>query len=97
MIPSTLFFLSKTRCTCPNIKFVTEYSKVWDYVDVMITDHPKILNSKPLKKISIVVDKDHNQQINQSGLRIKTIKEVDSNVLQNIENILQGDNTDWVL
>jgi len=97
MIPSTLFFLSKTRCTCPNIKFVTEYSKVWDYVDVMITDHPEILNSKPLEKISVVVDKDYNQQINQSGLRIKTIKEIDSNVLQNIENILQEGNTDWVL
>ena len=96
-IPSTLFFLSKTRCTCPNIKFVTEYSKVWDYVDVMVTDHPKILNSKPLEKISIVVDKEYNKKINQSGLRIKTIKEIDSNTLKNIENILQGGRTDWVL
>jgi len=96
-IPSTLFFLSKTRCTCPNIKFVTEYSKVWDYVDVMVTDHPEILNSKPLEKISIVVDKEYNQKINQSGLRIKTIKEIDFNTLKNIENILQGDSTDWVL
>ena len=96
-IPSTLFFLSKTRCTCPNIKFVTEYSKVWDYVDVMVTDHPEILNSKPLEKISVVIDKEYNQKINQSGLRIKTIKEIDSNTLKNIENILQGGRTDWVL
>lgn len=96
-IPSTLFFLSKTRCTCPNIKFVTEYNKVWDYVDVMITDHPEILNSKPLDKLSIIIDKTYNEKLSQSGLRIRTIKEVDTRLLESLESVLHGGKTDWVL
>ena len=88
-IPSTLFFLSKTRSLCPNIKFVTEYSKVWDYVDVMITDHPKILKTKPKHgKLSVVVDKPYNQKISQSGIRVKTIKEVDIRFLESLESTL---------
>jgi len=88
-IPSTLFFLAKTKSTCPNIKFVTEYSKVWDYVDVMITDHPKIINTKPLGKINIVIDKEYNKKIVQSVHRIKTIKEIDEILLDNIEQLHQ--------
>jgi len=89
-IPSTLFFLAKTKSTCPNIKFVTDYSKVWDYVDVMVTDHPKIINTKPLEKINIVIDKEYNKKVVQSGHRIKTIKEIDERLLDNIEQLYQG-------
>ena len=100
-IPSTMFFLSKTKSICPNIKFVTEYSKVWDYVDVMITDHPKILNTKPKDKLSVIVDKEYNNKIIQSGIRVKTIKEVDVRVLDNLEETLKKgfNNVDgfWVL
>lgn len=96
-IPSTLFFLAKTKSSCPNIKFVKEYSKSWDYVDVMITDHPKILNTKPLNKFSIIIDKEYNQKILQSGMRIKTIKEVDPRVLDTFEQLLGGGRADWVL
>jgi hypothetical protein len=95
-IPSTLFFLSKTRCTCPNIKFVTEYNKVWDHVDVMVTDHPEILKSKPENKVSIIIDKEFNKDINQKRARIKTIKEIDSTLLKNVERVLNGE-LDWIL
>lgn len=90
-IPSTLFFLAKTKSTCPNIKFVTEYSKVWDPVDVMITDHPKIIDTKPNGKVSIIIDKEYNKDFNQNKMRFKTIKEIDSNILSNIESILNDD------
>ena len=96
-VPSTLFFLSKTKSICPNIKFVTEYSKVWDHVDIMVTDHPKILNTKPLDKLSIIIDKEYNKKITQSGHRLKTIKEVDERLLDNFEESLKGNNTHWVL
>jgi hypothetical protein len=89
-IPSTLFFLAKTKSTCPNIKFVTEYSKVWDYIDVMVTDHPSILNTKPLNKLSIVIDKDYNKNFTQLGHRVKTIKEIDERLLDNLEQVYQG-------
>ena len=90
-IPSTFFFLAKTKSSCPNIKFVTEYSRVWDYVDVMITDHPKIIDTKPNGKVTIVIDKDYNKDSNQNKMRFKTIKEIDSNILSEVESILNGD------
>tara|TARA_R100001509_G_scaffold65560_1_gene36222 strand:+ start:24234 stop:24932 length:699 start_codon:yes stop_codon:yes gene_type:complete len=89
-IPSTHFFLAKTKSSCPNIKFVTEYKKVWDYVDIMITDHPKIINTKPLDKFNIVIDKDYNKKIVQSGYRVKTIKEINGELLDNFELVLGG-------
>lgn len=96
-VPSTLFFLSKTKSICSNIKFVTEYTKVWDHVDIMVTDHPKILNTKPLDKLSIVIDKEYNKKIVQSGHRLKTIKEIDERLLDNFEQVLQGGDRHWVL
>lgn len=96
-VPSTLFFLSKTKSICSNIKFVTEYSKVWDHVDIMVTDHPKILNKKPLDKLSIIIDKEYNKKIVQSGHRLKTIKEINERLLDNFEEALQGGNRHWVL
>ena len=96
-IPSTLFFLAKTKSICPNLKFVTEYSKVWDYVDIMITDHPKILNSKPTNKLSLVIDKEYNKDVIQSGYRIKTIKEIDERLLDNFEEVLNGNKPNWIL
>ena len=90
-IPSTLFFLAKTKSSCPNIKFVKEYSKVWDYVDVMITDHPKIIDTKPKGKVSIIIDKEYNKDFNQNKMRFKTIKEIDSDVLNGVESILNDD------
>jgi len=90
-IPSTFFFLAKTKSSCPNIKFVKEYSKVWDYVDVMVTDHPKIIDTKPNGKVSIIIDKDYNKDFNQDKMRFKTIKEIDSDVLNKVESILNDD------
>ena len=90
-IPSTLFFLAKTKSICSNIRFVTDYTKVWDLVDIMVTDHPKILESKPNNKLSLVIDKPYNENINQSGIRVKTIKEIDSRVLDGLSSsILMG-------
>jgi hypothetical protein len=84
-VPSTLFFLAKTKSICTNIIFVKEYSKMWDYVDLMITDHPKVLDSKTNGKLSIVIDKDYNQMIIEKPiLRVRSIKEIDLNVLNEL-------------
>jgi len=98
-IPSTLFFLSKTKSICSNIKFVTEHSKVWDYVDVMITDHPKVANSVPKGKLVLLIDKEFNQNIKQSGTRVGSVKEIDVMVLDTFsEAIENGDsNSEWIL
>jgi hypothetical protein len=66
---------------------------VWDLVDVMITDNPDILKSKPNNKLSVIVDKHYNEDINQSGIRVKTIKEVDLRVLDGLhETLIKGVN-----
>ncbi len=96
-IPSTLFFLSKTKSMCPNIKFVTEYEKVWDHVDVMITDHPTIIKTKPKNKICVRVEKEYNKLMTQSDLNIKTIKEIDSFTINSIKSIFDGGEGEWVL
>lgn len=85
-IPSTLFFLAKTKSTCSNIKFVTEYSKVWSLVDIMVTDHPNIIESKPDDKICVVIEKDFNDGVGTPNLKIKTIKEFDSLSISNLIN-----------
>tara|TARA_R110000868_G_scaffold252470_1_gene509105 strand:- start:226 stop:897 length:672 start_codon:yes stop_codon:yes gene_type:complete len=76
-IPSTMFFLSKTKSICPNITFVKEYSKVWDHVDMMVTDHPEIIKSCDNRSL-VIVDKSYNLDIvdGKKTLRIKTIKEL---------------------
>jgi hypothetical protein len=60
-IPSTYFFLSKTSCMCQNIKFVTDNKDHWEHVDIMVTDHPDIINSKPEGKGVIKVNWPHNE------------------------------------
>jgi hypothetical protein len=74
-VPSTLFFLSKTGCMIQDIKFTMGTTDCWQDVDVMITDHPEILNSKPEGKITIKVEKSFNQDIN-SDYSIRSVKEL---------------------
>jgi hypothetical protein len=61
--PSTFFFLSKTGCKIENIRFVTDYAKKWDGIDVLITANPKALESKPEGKISIKVNASYNKNV----------------------------------
>jgi hypothetical protein len=74
-VPSTFFFLSKTSCMCKNIKFVTDSREHWDHVDIMVTDHPDILSSKPDGKISIKVNWPYNEN-NKSDWAIDTVHEL---------------------
>lgn len=96
-IPSTFFFLSKTKCMCQNIKFVKDYETVWDYVDVVFTDHPKIISSKPKDKICVKVDKEFNKLNVQSNIDIKSLKEIDKSFIENLKNILSKEKVDWTL
>lgn len=74
-IPSTYFFLSKTSCMCQNVRFVTDNKDHWEHVDIMVTDHPDILNSKPEGKGSIKVNWPHNENSN-SDWSIDSIHEL---------------------
>jgi hypothetical protein len=87
-IPSTFFFLSKTSCMCSNIKFVPNNMEIWDNVDLMVTDHPEIIDNKPTDKICVVVDRPFNVELtsnyridNLKGLRM-ILEEITSNTTQ---------------
>jgi hypothetical protein len=57
------FLLSiKTGCKIENIRFVTDYAKKWDGIDVLITANPKALESKPEGKI-IKVNASYNKNV----------------------------------
>lgn len=62
-IPSTMFFLSKTGCQMPNIRFVSKYEDKWNGLDVLITANPKTIESKPSGKISVKVKSSYNKDI----------------------------------
>lgn len=96
-IPSTFFFLSKTKCMCQNIKFVKDYESVWSYVNVMVTDHPKIISSKPKDKICVQIEKEFNKLNTQSNINIKSLKEIDKNFIEDLKNILSKEKVDWTL
>lgn len=62
-IPSTFFFLSKTGCRIEKIRFVQQFVKEWDGVDVLITANPDALANKPNGKISIKINTPYNKDV----------------------------------
>lgn len=62
-IPSTLFFLSKLGFTGNNIRFVTDTSKMWENVDVLVTANPKALKCKPEGKTSVKIISSYNGEV----------------------------------
>ena len=60
-ITSTMHFLAKSASRIRNIKFIDNNADIWKSCDVVITDLPEILDSKPEGKISIRINKLYNQ------------------------------------
>jgi hypothetical protein len=59
--PSTLFFLSKLGFTGNNIRFVTDTTKKWDDIDILVTANPIALEAKPEGKISVKINASYNK------------------------------------
>lgn len=83
--PATLFFLSKLSAKINNIIFVRDNLKKWDFVDVMITANPEVLESKPNGKISVKVINHYNKDC-QSDYTVIDLKEIidDKKLLEKI-------------
>jgi hypothetical protein len=86
-VPSTYFFLSKTSCMSQEVRFVTDSRDQWNFVDMMVTDHPDVINSKPTDKICVVVNKEFNKFLDLNE-RIESIKEL-GNVLETLKETVQ--------
>jgi hypothetical protein len=74
-VPATLFFLSKTGCMIQDIKFTMGTTDCWQFADIMITDHPEIINSKPEGKKVVKIEKPFNQEI-PADYTVKSVKEL---------------------
>lgn len=92
-IPSTLFFLSKLGCRATNIKFVKKHEEKWDHVDILVTAHPKALESKPEGKKSIKINAPYNKEVS-ADFELDTIMELfDVDSIENEElrdGIIEG-------
>jgi len=62
-IPATFFFFTKIGLIANNFKFVTDTTKKWDDIDVLVTANPKALEAKPEDKISVKVDATYNVDV----------------------------------
>lgn len=86
-IPSTFFFLAKTKSQCQNVIFVKDNKEHWDHVKVMVTDHPDIIKSKPEGCIVIKLLKTFNVEL-ESDFEITKISELDGELIHKIKEKL---------
>jgi hypothetical protein len=59
-ISSTYHFLAKFASKIRNVKFVNEYEEIWETADVVITDCPEVIESKPLNGKAIKINHMYN-------------------------------------
>lgn len=75
-IQATYHFLAKSACRIKKIIFEKDVSRIWDYCDIIVTDNPEILETKPKGKLSIKISADYNQY-DTSDYEFKTVNEID--------------------
>ena len=88
---ATLFFLSKCNFDLSQIIFPDKEKDFWNHVDVLITDNPKILKSKPKNKISVKVENEFNIDIKSDYSIIgvsdtKTLKTIIKSIKTSLKN-----------
>jgi hypothetical protein len=57
------------------VRFVMDSRDSWKHVDLIVTDHPDIITSKPEGKGCVIVDKEFNRDF-EGDFRINSIKEL---------------------
>lgn len=69
---ATLFFLSKNYYNLEKIIFPKKWKDFWSHCDILITDNPKILKTKPKGKVSIKYQNEFNIDIKSDYTIINT-------------------------
>lgn len=85
-IISTLHFLVKSSCKIGHIIFIDDFTKVWNYANIVITDRPEILDSANEKSKTIKIKKDYNTN-SKSNFELSSLKEIN---LRNFENFIKN-------
>lgn len=82
-VQATFHFLAKAACRVNKIIFEKSTERIWDYCDVVITDSPEMIESKPKGKTSIKIKKEYNQ-FDNSDYEFESISEMSDGFLVDI-------------
>lgn len=61
---ATLLFLSQNKFQGNNIKFLYNYTNIWDLYDIIVTAEPSIIDSKPENKLCFKINCKGNENSN---------------------------------
>jgi hypothetical protein len=73
-ISSTLHFLAKNGARIKNIKFVDNYSDVWKYCDIVLSETPEVFETKTEGKTSVKLETLYNMY-SQADYSIKNLSD----------------------
>lgn len=85
-IISTLHFLVKSSCKIGHIIFIDDFTKIWDYADIVITDRPEILDSAKANHKTIKIIKDYNIN-SKSNIELSSLNKIN---LRSFENFIKN-------
>lgn len=81
-IQATYHFLAKAACRIKKVIFEKDITRIWDYCDIIVTDNPEIIESKPANqeavngKSCIKISCEYNQY-DKSDFEFKSVSEID--------------------
>lgn len=82
-IQATYHFLAKAACRIKKIVFEKNINRIWDFCDMIITDNPEIIESKPETKIVTKIIQDYNNY-DKADYEFKTMNEVNDDFILNL-------------
>jgi hypothetical protein len=82
-IQATYHFLAKSACRIKKIIFDNDINRIWDYCDMVITDNPNFIESKPNNKLTVKIKSDYNVY-DQADYEFGSINEIDDFFIENL-------------
>lgn len=75
-IQATYHFLAKSACRIKKIIFENDLNRIWDYCDIIVTDNPELIESKPTQKTIIKIKTDYNKY-DSGDYEFNTLNEIE--------------------
>ena len=83
---ATLLFLAQNQFKGNNIKFLYDYSKIWELYDLIITADPYIIKTKPENKVCLKVITEQNKDIEGKKIfSFESVKEIYNHFKANLK------------
>lgn len=82
-IQATYHFLAKSACRIKKIFFEKDINRIWDYCDLIITDNPEIIESKPENKKTIKIKTEYNK-FDRADYEFESLKDLEDSMILNL-------------